>query len=579
MSRMIPPFMSEEEKPKSQAETNIFGWLENMTWGDAIVIHSLPLKQHLKKSFGEIDFVIICDKGVLCVEVKGGTVYRKEGMWHFVPRYGTPDVKPEGPYWQAQGNMKSLKAYLEKNLKIGDSILNAQFACCVMMPDCVVSSDEDSEIIKEITFDQNNSPKDLPIYFEKSFDYWGKTKNFGKHEGLSKNDKERLAAFLRADFSFVPKLSLTIKATEEQLSSVTDEQYLVISGMCVNPRMMIEGGAGTGKTYLATEQCKKYSLMGRRVLFLCYNSLIANFIKEAIKNEDIEYSIDVYTFHSLLMDLCEENAVPKEMDDKEYFSNILPNKFLSICSSKILEDDKYDCIVIDEGQDLMNMTSYMCLEEVIKGGWKEGIWSIYYDSNQNIFNTNSEFEETWGELRKDSVFYPLSVNCRNTKQIAKGNYAITHVYNPPLMRANGEEIQYIAYKDKQDELKKLILELRKLRTEGISKKDIVILSYYRQDNPESCLFNAVLPEDIGNISFDVTKDFGSCKNIRFYTIQSFKGMEAKAVIMVDVDNFSEQGKRLLNYVGMSRARSYLAFIYSSSLSQERQQRLLESLTE
>ena len=577
MARMIPPQMSEDAKRKSPAEAEIFSWLENMTWGDSIVLYSLPLKEHVRKSFGEIDFVVICEKGVLCVEFKGGIVFRDNGLWHFAPRNGAePTIKQEGPFWQVQGNMKSLKQYLEKNFKANDPILNAQFACCVMMPDCVVTSDEDSEIIKEITFDQRNSFKELESYFERAFDYW---KKFKPNGSLSKKDRDRLATFLRSDFSFVPKLSLTLKATEEQLTAVTDEQYLVISGMSVNPRMLIEGGAGTGKTYLATEQCKKYSSMGDRVLFLCFNSLISNFIRESIEREETDYNIDVYTFHSLLMKMCNISKIPDNIEDKEFFNDILPNKFLSDIAGVLTDEERYDRVVIDEGQDLMDTISYMCLEELIKGGWKKGKWSIYYDSKQNIFNTNKEFEETWIELQRDGMFYPLSVNCRNTKQIAKGNYAVTHVYNPLVMRANGEEIQYIAYKNKQDEFKKLVEEIRKLRSEGISKKEIVILSYYKPDNPDSCLFGADMPNDIGTISCNVNRNFESCKNIRFYTIQAFKGMEAKAVIMIDVDSFSDQEKRLLNYVGMSRARSYLAFIYSSSLSQERQQRLLESLTE
>ena len=54
-------------------------------------------------------------------------------------------------------------------------------------------------------------------------------------------------------------------------------------------------------------------------------------------------------------------------------------------------------------------------------------------------------------------------------------------------------------------------------------------------------------------------------------------MDSKAVIMIDVDSFSDDDKRLQNYVGMSRARSYLEFFYDESLKQERQKRLIESL--
>ena len=61
-----------------------------------------------------------------------------------------------------------------------------------------------------------------------------------------------------------------------------------------------------------------------------------------------------------------------------------------------------------------------------------------------------------------------------------------------------------------------------------------------------------IPEDIGTIRLNQTSNFADCKQIRFYTIQAFKGLEAKAVIMIDVDSLSDENKRFLNYVGMSR---------------------------
>ena len=86
-----------------------------------------------------------------------------------------------------------------------------------------------------------------------------------------------------------------------------------------------------------------------------------------------------------------------------------------------------------------------------------------------------------------------------------------------------------------------------------------------------------IPSDIGDIRVNITENFSKCKSIRFYTIGSFKGLEAKAVIMIDVDSLSDDHKRLMNYVGMSRARTYLEFFYDAKLHNERQQRLMESL--
>ena len=572
MARMIPSVLSEEEALKSKAEARIFGWFNNMQWGDAIVLHSLPLKDHIKKSFGEIDFVVICEKGVICIEVKGGGIERKDGQWGFTGKHGT-SWKNEGPYWQVQGNMKSLRKYLSDKLPNDDPINKCRFACCVMTPDCVIKTDNDTEVIPEISFNSNNNENDLPKILERSFDYWEKEKHYGGSEGLNKKSRERLAEFLRGDFCFLPPLSVLIDRSEEQLLSTTAEQLTVIENMTVNDRMMVEGGAGTGKTLLATEQCRRAYITGEKVMYLCFNNMIASFIKEVIKSDPCCSDIEVFTFHELLMKACGINIVP-EGDAENFFNTDLPELFLDHYSTAV---GKYDRIIIDEGQDLMNTSSYLCINEFIEGGWEKGKWTVYYDPNQNIFGTNKEFQETWRALKNNAFIFPLTVNCRNTKQIAEGNYAVTHIHKTKYTRADGEEIAYKTYKNKKDEAAKVFDSIRRLRSEGLSKKDIVILSYYRMDNPNSCLYNVSIPADIGDIKFNQTKDFSSSKSIRYYTVKSFKGMDSKAVIMIDVDSFSDEEKRLQNYVGMSRARAYLEFFYDETLKQERQQRLVESL--
>jgi len=573
MARMIPAVISEDDAMKSPAEARIFEWLRNMSWGNATVLHSLPLKDHIRNSFGEIDFVIICEKGIICVEVKGGGVERRDGRWGFTGRHGTT-WKNQGPYAQVQGNMKSLKTYLDKHLRDGDEIRDCRVACCVMTPDCVIKADDDTEIIPEITFNGNMREKDMPLVFERSFDYWEKVKHYAGSGSLSSKARERLTTFLRGDFNFIPPLSVVLNRSEEQLLSTTQEQLDIIVHMVINDRMMVEGGAGTGKTLLATEQCRRSLIAGEKVLYLCFNHTIASYIREVFAAN--QEHVDVYTFHELLMRACGISRVPSDVTDMDsYFKETLPNHFMNSLDKESIA--QYDRVIIDEGQDLMNMTAYLCIFDFIKGGWDTGKWTIYYDPNQNIFGTDEEFNEVWSALKRNSFIYPLTINCRNTKQIAQGNYAVTHVYKPKFTRAEGEEIVYKTYSSKAAEADMLFSEIRRLRSEGISKKDIVILSYYRMDNDNCCLYGKDIPLDIGNIRANVTENFSECKHIRFYTIQAFKGLEAKAVIMIDVDSFSDNNKRLMNYVGMSRARTYLELFYDAKLYNERQQRLMESL--
>lgn len=46
---------------------------------NAYVLHSLGLPKHQSKIYGEIDFVVVCDRGVACLEIKGGRVECRDG--------------------------------------------------------------------------------------------------------------------------------------------------------------------------------------------------------------------------------------------------------------------------------------------------------------------------------------------------------------------------------------------------------------------------------------------------------------------------------------------------------------------
>ena len=569
---MIPATISPDVK--SPAERMIYSLLSDLEWENCIVLHSLGMAEHVDKIFGEIDFVVIADEGVLCIEVKGGIVKRQGGDWHFINRYGKDSTKKEGPYQQAQGNEQSLRLYLEKRLKNKqDPICRCAYANCVMTPDCVIDTDDNIEIIPEITFDKRNTKEDLPKFFERSFKYW-KDKTMEKHHfsgrHLQDDDKERLVSILRGDFAFVPAMSLALKRTDEMLASLTDEQYIIMQGFH-SKRMLVSGPAGTGKTMLAMDQCRKLKAEGYNVLYLCYNKLIANYVR---KNFELEKQyIDVSTLHSFLMKKTGET----EIEDANFFTDILPNKFINGIDEYMPDNEKYDVLVVDEGQDLMNTVYVLCLEGMVKGGLSKGRWTIYYDKNQNIFGKYEELQDIYDELEDyGASCYELSVNCRNTKQIATGNWYATNITQASIMKADGEVVGYHKYDSKAAEKTDVLKLIRRLISEGISRNDIVILSPYRMDNENSCLYNASIPSDIGEIRLNEFNKLDSEEFIRFYTVKAFKGLEARVIVYIDIEGFEEDDERLLNYVAMSRARTLLEVFYKADLEEERQRMMLNS---
>ena len=79
MVTFIPPYMGEEIK--SNAERKMYDVLQELNLKNACVLHSLGLPRHRSKIYGEIDFVVVCERGVACLEIKGGRVECHDGQW------------------------------------------------------------------------------------------------------------------------------------------------------------------------------------------------------------------------------------------------------------------------------------------------------------------------------------------------------------------------------------------------------------------------------------------------------------------------------------------------------------------
>ena len=70
-------------------------------------------------------------------------------------------------------------------------------------------------------------------------------------EYLDRRDMKHILDVLRGDFDLKPSLAMQIGYANRDLIRLTEEQYRVIDGLRENPRLLVSGGAGTGKTVLA----------------------------------------------------------------------------------------------------------------------------------------------------------------------------------------------------------------------------------------------------------------------------------------------------------------------------------------
>lgn len=546
MTTFIPPYMGEEIK--SNAEKKMYDVLQKLDMKNAYVLHSLGLPKHQSKIYGEIDFVVVCDRGVACLEIKGGRVECRDGKWFFKDRYGVEREKPEGPFAQVTGNMFSLRDVLKKKFQNNKHMKNLLTVCGVVFPDIEFKS-VSQEIISDIVYD--NRTEDITGYMNRVFDYW-EERQHRQPSRLSPGDIKDIVQFLRGDFVFIPTLSDRLNSVEKRLVRLTSEQAQLMQALALNKHLLIEGNAGTGKTLLAVDFAKKKAASGKKVLFLTYNKNLAN---NVIRQVDTIENLKVINIHALFGEYVAVDVKKMQENPNVYFSEILPEifyEYLSELSDEELERIKYDLIIMDEGQDILKPLYLYSLDTLLRGGFANGDWAVFYDEKQNIYNP--DYNDGMEILRGyNCTEFKLFVNCRNTVQIGTYSSKISGIDLGEFIRENGEEVQNISYEDDDDFKKKITGILKNLRKEKVDIRDVVFLAPKKYKNSKVAQAGIEVNE-IGD-------NFDSSKELPVYaTIQGFKGLDSKIVILTDVEYIRKENLSSFLYIAGTRARTLLYIV-------------------
>ncbi len=544
------------EEIKSSAEKKMFGVLEQLDMKRVYVLHSLGLPKHHTKIYGEIDFVVVCDRGVACLEIKGGRVDCREGVWYFTDRYGVERGKTEGPFAQVSGNMFSLRTVLKERFPDNPHMKNVLMACGVIFPDIAFTAASE-EIIPEIVYDKRT--ENITAYINQLFDYW-EARQHREPSRLSPSDMEEIVRYLRGEFTFIPKLGDRLESVERRLLRLTAEQAQLMEALSLNERLLIEGNAGTGKTLLAADFAVKRTGAGDRVLLLTYNKNLSNDIHR--QTQEIA-NLKVINIHALFGESVEVDTQCLKENPQNYFSEILPEAFYDYIKNMPEAERaalQYDLIIMDEGQDIMRPVYLYSLDYLLKGGFEKGRWAVFYDGKQNIYNP--EYADGMELLQSFSCTkFRLFVNCRNTVQIGTYTSEVSGIAAGDFIREVGEDVRKIACSGEADFRKQVRKILNMLRTENVAMPDVTFLSPKRYVN--SRLSKAAIP--VAEIGGGEEEDR---ELPRFATIQGFKGLDSKVVILVDVEDIREEQYAQFMYIAATRARTLLYVVTTDEEKQE-----------
>lgn len=538
-ARMMPSLGPAEHDAWSR-EGEIYYALSKLP-DDFTVIHSYKMLEVVNGNAveqREADFLVFNRKlGILVIESKAGRIHCEHGEWFYAS--GDSMKRHGGPYRQADSIKWKLYNRFEE-VGLGDLRDRCRLSHAVWLPSFGSHElgfiDYSPEASREITLcktDLKNPTAQITRIMKMNVDGW--------NTRLSESEAEEvLQKVLLPEFDIVPTNSIDYEYNDFVFARLLDSQARILNFLQNQKTAVINGAAGTGKTLIAIERAKRASCSGR-VLFLCFNSLLKEDIARRCKNVP---KIDVYTIPGYACKVCDSSKPNYPALAEELMEH--PEAF------------PYDHIVIDEGQDfgLKAIEDAMVLETLrsIVESRQGSTMYLFYDKRQFVQgSTIPKF------LVDADCKLTLYVNCRNTELIAKSSLnalnetedpklkTLSNLGGPPLLLANPEATVQEAFVDEQ---------IAALKSAGIN--DIVIITCKTIDASKlSGCFT-------GNNSYSRWKG----QKIPVHTVRKFKGMEAGAVVLIDVDQTLWESPSMsyepepgtLFYTAASRAKHELRIV-------------------
>lgn len=561
MAKMIPSFLNDDTR--SAAERDIFLALRDALGTEEwVVLHSLNLTARDKKPYGEVDFVLLIPgSGIFAVEVKGGGLECNDGAWITVDRNGSRWPLKRSPFKQAQEGMWGLRDCLRKAMGI-DVIDKVVFGSAAIFPDTNfdVASPEwaDWEII-----DKRACARGLVAALQRmATGHALRLRLDGKAFTVALLGKVRQV--LRPDFECVMAAGTTLALAEQQLLKLTEEQFGALDALQFNDRLLCEGAAGTGKTMLALEIARREARAGKKVLLLCFNRLLGIWLSEQTREEA---NLTAGSFHQLGWDCIDAAGLLDEFNAHKSKAGFWDQAFLELAWQAVAElGATFDTLIVDEAQDLSSALTLEVLDAWLRGGIMSGRWAFFADFHRQAIFGGEQGRDNVTSRASTLVRWRLTVNCRNTKRIARETALLAGFDRPPyrMGQVDGAPVDSTFCKDDAEAAEKLAARITRFLSEGGDPNNLVVLAPLRLANSSA----ASIQKGAGFLLLDASEQALSRSRqpiVRFATVQAFKGMESQEVILCDVPALGDMEQQSLLYVGMSRARLKLTLILKAEL--------------
>lgn len=556
MATMIPRVESSTIHPSS--EGLVYQALDALP-AAYLVLHSYPWLRPTRDQpgaplrEGEADFVVLHPQlGLLVLEVKGGQVdlIRREWFYRIDGR-----LEPmKDPFKQAQRSLHKLLDEVEA--RTGRAIRRGSFTYGygVVFPTGRVHGVLPFDAAPALVVDALGL-EELPARLEAMFAAWGP----GPQQ-LSPSEFRVLAETLLPSLRLVRCARPELAIADAQLVQLTRDQHATLSGLFVNPRVMVEGVAGSGKTLLALEVAITRAAQGLRVQMLCFNRNLAAWLKEQLQRDPRAQAasggVRVDSFHALALGLARDAGVefniPEGAGGEAFWAREAAQ--LMDQATRLLrggaKDPTCDVLVIDEAQDFQPEW-WIALEELLKDP-DEGSLYVFLDVEQRL--------RGGGELPPLDlpVRFALTTNCRNTRRIASSGASLLGLHVDLLRGAPlGVAPRLLRAPDRAAQAGVVLAEVRRLLgQDGLQPRQIALIGPAGRDM--GALSRVAEVAGVGLVTD--AEAWRSGDGVLCTTARAFKGLEADVVIVYDLDALGGAFTSRDLYVAWTRAKHQLILV-------------------
>ncbi len=494
------------------------------------------------ENVGEADAVVFHpQRGLIVLEVKAGAVKVVNGVWF----YASGKAMKESPFKQARQSRYALIEKLCQLFQISRKELDKLgLTHAAWFPDVRWSGPCPVELPSQSFLLDRRHLDDPELALIRILQ-----EAVGDVKPWSQKQQNTLKELLAPDCHYLVPLVARVDDAVVALYRATEQQMVALRMLRLQPRLLVEGGAGTGKTVLAGALAREHAALGKSVLLTCFNKALAQSLSAALAGVP---GITVLAFHELAraraMAAGLAYTIPADPKEQGYFFREESAKLLLQAAE--LGGTRYDTLIVDEAADFAPSwwVALEALGATADSGKPGYSWYCFYDRQQCLFQDGTQWEPPFA-----AEPMLLDANLRNTRPIGELAARLGQCALAPIFLVQDGDTPVILlsrdFASMAEQLRTLLRDL--MEQQALQPEQIAVLSPYRHTNPASTwtsgLDGVVLNADVAQ---------AHAGQVRVGTIQGFKGLESDVVILVGIDAHSLHHPSIL-YVGASRARAAL----------------------